>query len=408
MQTKAINDLLAEVRTPGFVLSSEAIHEDIKQFEEFRMAITTDVEDVINRRSPYLLAIALTEDAAYLAVVKRKLGLSGGGAAVASYGICEAAHNMWSKLNQLFSIKRDVVLVPNDEFKQMIALVYHNSFDPEGVAGIIRKYLNLSNPTFETTGNLLFTEDAEKLSTCIFENSNDNISDVQFQFNEDDLIFQDMRASGYGELIYEGVGRSRYITRSGRTLDILNFNRKEGENALGVDLIYYLREYRSVVMLQYKRINGGTYYTSSDGNYSKEMDRMVNTRSIFEIPDLGNDFAHKLFRLSECPYYLKLCPDSSLTTNKFVSGACIHLDHWNRLMLSPKCTTSHGNHKLSYDDLDGRHLRSGEFIHLVKRGLIGGYLASIEHLMQIIKQLHAQKHMVVSAIETPGRGYVDG
>lgn len=392
----------------GVLFISDVIAKDITEYGGFSAATDEHKKGVLSLQNPYALAVIFGSDSTHMAIVKRKMGLSGGGAAVASYEVCDVDYWDFKDIDMYENDKRDVIIEDPKEFLETLEALYSVDSDRERISDLIDKYINLSSPTFQTEGNMLFMEDAEKLSACIFQEKADKITTPLFKINEDDLIYKDLYSSGNGELKDDVGGHVRYITESGRTLDVVNVNRKEGEAALGVDLIYYLREYRSIVMLQYKRLTGGVYYTVSDSNYKKELDRMAKTRELFNVPHSSDaNFSHKLFRLSECPYYLKLCPESSFTTNRFVSGACIHLDYWNQLMLSERCITEKGNSKLEYEDLDYRYLRSSEFISLTKRGMLGGYIASIETLAKLLKQLKSEKHIVIAAIESPEMGYTD-
>lgn len=401
-------ELMKSVNAYGVLFVSDVIATDIAEYGGFSAATDEHEKGVLSVQNPYSMAVIFGTESTHLAIIKRKMGLSGGGAAVSSYEVCDIDFWDFGEIDMYHDDNRSVIIEKPKDFYETFEALYSDSENRSCIDSLIQKYINLSSPTFESEGNMLFMEDAEKISTCIFQSKADPITTPLFKIIEDDLIFKDLYSSGNGELKQDIGGHVRYITELGRTLDVVNVNRKEGEAALGVDLIYYLMEYRSVVMLQYKRLSGGVYYTSNDGNYRKEMDRMSETRALFSIPETTDaDMSHKLFRLSDCPYYLKLCPESSATTNRFVSGACIHIDYWNKLMLSRRCLTDRGNNKLEYADLDYRYLRSSEFISLTKRGMLGGYMSSIKALADLLKQLKAEKHIVIAAIESPEMGYTD-
>jgi len=400
--------LIKRLQEPGVLFISNDISNDILDYGEFKAAITENVSSFISEKYPYSLAVIFGDVNTHLAIIKKKMSLSGGGVAVASYETCDVTHWPFDSITMYKNTKNNIIIENNKNFEETLEIIYNNEINKECIINLLKKYNNLTSPTFESKGNELFYEDAEKMSTCIFTDTRDKITTPIFQISEDDLIYKDLYSAGNGSLIEDFGGHVRYITETGRNLDIIYVNRKEGEAALGVDLIYYTREYRSIVMLQYKRISGGVYYTSSDRNYAKEIERMEKTRKYFEIPnELESNIAHRYFRLSDCPYYLKLCPESSTTTNRFVSGACINLDHWNLLMLSERCSTPHGNNKLSYEDLDGRHLRSTEFIILTQRGLLGGYMPSIKRLGGLIRNLKSEMHIVIASIESPSSNYSD-
>lgn len=403
--------LINRLTDSGIVFHSEIIANHAEEHNDFKAAIMSDVSEQINDKSPYALAIVCGDSSTHLAVIKRKMEFPGGGIAVASYGLHTTLHYSLDelKLDEVVA-GEEATLIPAYDLKWALKKLYDHEFDEDGVKEIVTKYVNLSSPTFESEGNELFSDDAENMSVKMFAVKKDPIMKPIFGINEDDMIYKDLYSAGNGELISDAAGHARYLTRDGRCLDVINVNRKAGEKALGVDLIYYIREFRSIVMLQYKRISypAKTYYTNSDGNYLKEIERMTETRHRFAMPDKVEDkIKHKYFRLSNCPYYFKICPESSSTLNKYVAGACIHLDHWQALMKSEHCQTKQGNQKLGYDELDGRYLKSSEFIELTKRGMLGGYISGLEALSDIILELKNLNHTVVASIESPGEGYTD-
>ncbi len=406
MVKNARMQVVREFDEPGVIFVSETIGSDILEYGEFRAAITENVGHHITKNSPYSLAIVVGAGMVHLAIIKRKLGLSGGGVAVASYGTCEIEHVSRHLGKKVEGEIKNEILCHSKEFGIILNELCDDSANKGDIIELIYKYIHLSSPTFRTEGNMLFSEDAEKLSTCIFLENDDPVAEPIFKVNEDDLIYKDLYMRENGILIEDIGGHVRYVTEAGRTLDIINVNRKDGESALGVDLIYYMREFRSIVMLQYKRITSGVYYTSQDHNYLNEIGRMDATRKHFDLPVVDDDnLKHKYFRLSSCPFYFKLCPDSSSTTNRFVTGACVHIDYWNALMLSERCRTSGGNCRLGYDELEGRHLTSMEFINLTKRGLLGGHISGLKALAALIKSLKLAKHMVVASVASPAVGY---
>ncbi|WP_419787984.1 hypothetical protein [Pseudodesulfovibrio sp.] len=408
MARDRIISYINRLEEPGFLFDSENVSTDANEYDEFRAAINFDVRRQLSRISPYALAVVCGDTSTHLSVIKRKMGLSGGGAAVASYGLYTTEYHSKDALGFDENDWDEVIVLEPSTLREVLKLLYEKPQDKEGVAQIIKQFINLSSPTFESSGNELFADDAEKMSVDIFEDEYDPIVTPIFKINEDDLIYRDLYSTGNGELLEDLTGHARYLTQGGRCLDVINVNRKEGEKALGVDLIYYIREFRSIVMVQYKRISSGTYYTNSDGNYQKEIDRMMSSKHLFMIPQkVEQRVEHKYYRLSDCPFFFKICPESTVTTHKFVSGACISLDHWQSLMKSAHCQTRQGNNRLGYDELDGRYLRSKEFINLTKRGMLGGYIADLAALADLIRELKNLEHTVVASIESPKEDYTD-
>lgn len=408
-KNKKAKKFIDDINEIGILFRSDSIIDDVNEHNEFRTAINIDVSSHITKNDPYALAIMTNYDSStYLSIIKRKMGLSGGGIVISSYEICELLGKYDIKIPEEEFDENNCAVLKKLYFKKLINHIYSEQSDDECLINLLIKYQNLSNPTFTNTGNLLYADDAENMSERIFEDSYDPVNAPIFKINEDDLIYHDLYSEENGKLKYKKPGHIRYITESERLLDVINVNRKLAEKALGVDLIYHIREFRLIAMVQYKRIDRGVYYTSSDRNYAKEIQRMEKNLHKFKIPDdIEDHIAHKFFRLQSDPFYFKLCPDSSLTKNKYVSGACLPFDQWNRLMKSDFCQTKSGSKKIEYGDLQNRYLKSSEFISLVKRGMLGGYIKDLKQLANIINELSDRQHIVVAAIESPGRDYID-
>lgn len=285
---KKITELLKAIDNHGLAIFSNSVATHIFEKNEFNYASTIDLSEYLNNQNNYAIMIICSDSISYLSIVKRKMDFPDGTVAVTSYGISSICKYSFENLQ--IKTKKSIdhtQLIEPKNLRLIIKKIYTDINDDgkEKIVELIKKYIHLSGPTFESEGNELFADDAEHIGVRIFRSRKDPIVRPLFDINEDDMIYKDLYSSNNGELIEDSVGHVRYITEQGRWLDVVNVNRKAGEKALGVDLIYYLREYRSIVMLQYKRIKDktGTYYASSDGNYNSEIERMARTRDLLTV-----------------------------------------------------------------------------------------------------------------------------
>jgi len=385
----------------GFLLAASSITDDLETKESFSSAINYNVRILLNRIDPYALVIVTGNSGVFLAIVKCQMELTAGGAAVSSYGFTEITSYNNTTIHNLFKFDgENSYTVANDAFKQVLTTIIDSEQNCGAIIELLEKFYNLSNPTFDSEGNQLFADEAENIAERIFEYSKDPVERVLRPL-EDDLIARDMRAFENGDLISDNTSIMSYATTNGRKLHVINFNRHIGENAIGVDLLYYLRDFHSIVMLQYKRLDDKRYYVSHDNNYQNELNRMESSKHHFSLPATYPDnLKHKIFRLNDCPFYFKLCPPWTKTTNKIVTGDCIPINQMKAIIDADFCTTPNGNKRIHKNNTRDICLKSTEFISLVKKGLIGGYVPSLERFLKLVHELKYNNHMLVTAIES--------
>ena len=138
----------------------------------------------------------------------------------------------------------------------------------------------------------------------------------QVSIREDPQITHDSNSFPGMEVARRDVVGSVVLADGNAYLTILNCNRQKLETTLGVDLIYYNHHYESFVLVQYKRMSegpeGAEYRPVGDSNHQKEIDRMLAANAALAAlpqPPVSVD----TFRLSEAPFYLKLCEPKAKT-----------------------------------------------------------------------------------------------
>ncbi|PAD92928.1 hypothetical protein [Shouchella clausii] len=192
---------------------------------------------------------------------------------------------------------------------------------------------------------------------------------------EDEMINHDFSIFGdWNKCKSEIVGMA-YFEKGNENLFIWNINRKPLESVLGVDLLYYVEEYNSFVMVQYKRMsreNDKWVYRANDKAYQKEL---VNMKAFEDASprEETNDGDPNQFRLNSCPFYFKLCK-STLERSKVpdvIPGLYIPLKYWEDIISHPTFVKGvRGGIAVGYHNA-GRWLTKVDFTNLVQKGWIG-------------------------------------
>ncbi len=226
------------------------------------------------------------------------------------------------------------------------------------------------------------------------------------QIGHDQITFPGMsfaRSSAVGSVVLRGNGE--YLT-------ILNCNRQPLERTLGVDLIYYNHRFDSFVLVQYKRMTDGThgpeYRPDSDRNHAKEMERMAKADKILRALPRRRDKGTDTFRLSNQPFFLKLCEArvKTLLDAGMVSGMYVPLVLWRRLLRSPAVRGPRGGIAVTWENTR-RRFNNGEFTGLLRNGWIGSAAGESKLLSKIIKGVLASDHMLVLAATSEGPRTMD-
>lgn len=208
------------------------------------------------------------------------------------------------------------------------------------------------------------------------------------------------------------VGAIEVVNTMGQRLTIMNCNRQKLEQTLGVDLIYFSHNYRSFVLVQYKRLvpNAGgkpAYWPDSDPNYAVEIEKMNCAAEELTLLNSKPTSVHD-YRLGSDAFYFKFCEarqKSSLDAG-MISGMYLPLGLWNQFVLSEKSKGPRGGLRIDWDR-HPRSLNNSSFCHLLKNGWVGSSAAQTKCLEQIIEGTLAGKRMLVIAATSPNQSRPD-
>jgi hypothetical protein len=148
---------------------------------------------------------------------------------------------------------------------------------------------------------------------------------------EDGAIEHDARSVPGFELIESDRTGRAVFTRGNERLEIYTANRRQLEQALGVDLIYLNVTRRNLVMLQYKMLDPPTDGTTDwtyrpDRQLEEELERM--RRFARENGALQNEY-----RLNGAIFYLKFVKRDGAMRQ---GGVILPIDHYDLFARSPQ------------------------------------------------------------------------
>ena len=205
---------------------------------------------------------------------------------------------------------------------------------------------------------------------------------------EDDLIERDTKVFGDWLKIDRFDTKKRLVQfqKEDSTLTVLNTNRSNIEDTLGVDLLYFHDTYKSFVMIQYKKLERNhknkLLYRPIDKSYEKEIQRML----ILENHDLLNLQCSKMheYRLHKSAFYFKLCDptDEKMSPQNLVPGLYFPLDYWKFLMNSKEIYGERGGKRFVKGEV--RYINNTLFVMLVQDGWIGSISEDMTTLESLV------------------------
>jgi hypothetical protein len=239
------------------------------------------------------------------------------------------------------------------------------------------------------------------------------LSRLRSPVREDLLIAHDHATFPGMDVAWRDVRGSVELAAGEERLTILNCNRQPLEQTLGVDLIYYSHSYDSFVLVQYKRMSGGSsgvpeYRPEGDRSHVKELDRMISADNMLTDLKEPNAGGIAAFRLSRQSFFVKLCEAKMrpMLDASMVSGMYVPLGLWQRLLESGSARGPRGGIRITWETCR-RRLSNSEFINLVRHGWIGSAEAQSRVLSEIIKGVLDGGRMLIYAATSSARGTRD-
>jgi hypothetical protein len=221
------------------------------------------------------------------------------------------------------------------------------------------------------------------------------------QIREDTMIAHDANIfADWPEVRRYRVGAVQFANAS-QQVTIINVNRTPIEETLGTDLLYYHHQYRSFVLVQYKRMLGEasgsqSYRPNTDNAYQKEINRMRSFQHA--LPDSTGRDPVQQYRLHPGAFYFKLCPvtDFEPLSSALIEGMYLPLDYWQSLLDSNRAIGPRGGVAVTRENA-GRHLNNTMFSYLVEHGWIGSRSEPTQKLEELVGELLSQGRSLLLA-----------
>lgn len=193
---------------------------------------------------------------------------------------------------------------------------------------------------------------------------------------------------------------------TGERLTVILANRLPLEEQTGTDLIYFNETYQSFVMVQYKAMEregrrnrpAEAVYRLPDAQLKEEIDRMdavlAELKACAPSTDIGG------YRLTENPFFLKLCPRLVFNPDDvgLVPGMYLPLDYWKLLENDPGIKGPRGGLRITYENAK-RHFDNTAFTTVVSKAWVGTTPSQSQVLQDVIRETLKTGKAVVIAIK---------
>jgi len=222
----------------------------------------------------------------------------------------------------------------------------------------------------------------------------DNLPPSTIKTDERRIVEHDMAMFADWQQVRSTYTTTRAYTDGRSTVTLMGVDCSKVEDIAGVDLIYHIDTYDSLVMLQYKRMTDGAY--RPDRRCHDQNDRMSRIYEAMQTAPPGPSDEPD-FRLSKNPFYFKVCDGRiPLEFNELlIEGMYFPQEHW-RHVLGP-----HGGDAPKYGRSVSRKtaprwLSNTEFVDIAKKGWIGSDRAAGRHWVQgLVQQCLDDGHAVI-------------
>ena len=215
-----------------------------------------------------------------------------------------------------------------------------------------------------------------KLSTVSTAQSVLDLLDAE-PLQEQDLIRQDQAA--FSGLLKDGECRSgRFGGAGSREVRVYVYDKKPLETVLGIDLLIFLADFETYLLLQYKCMEpksddrGKTWSYLADAQLHKQIQAMDSAvEAIARLPAPAAT-SFKDWRLTEEAFYFKFCettrPDAR--DDALVAGITLSHSHLKHFLTLPEATGKYPGLRIGYANCP-RYFNNTQFTDLAREGWIG-------------------------------------
>lgn len=220
----------------------------------------------------------------------------------------------------------------------------------------------------------------------------DGLSVVRLR--EDQMVLNDMMKIPGFDLVKSHMTGTAIFRSDRERLAVILANRLPLEQQTGTDLIYFNETFRSFILVQYKAMED-----EKDANGKKQaVFRLPNkqleeeiTRMDVLLSQLNSCELNTIrdgFRLTENPFFLKLCPRFSFDpdSTELIKGMYLPLEYWKLLIKDSSIKGTQGGLRVTFENV-GRHMDNTNFVNIISKAWVGTTPSQTAVLEKLIYQI---------------------
>ncbi len=219
------------------------------------------------------------------------------------------------------------------------------------------------------------------------------------RFQEESALQHDLFNWGGVTPIHQ-VGRSAFV-QGDRRLDVIYANKNSLERTLGVDLIYYNRDYDLFALVQYKLMHkeAEQMVYRPDPQMSNELSRMDKIYEAYQRTTVIQ--SHGEYRLNDDGFMFKLVPDRGLqpASGELIRGMYLPREYMH-FLLGPKGRKGPKGGPIITFDGAPRHLTNSQFSASIHSGWIGTRGFHSQTIKDVVQQYYRTENAVMVAHES--------
>ena len=157
-------------------------------------------------------------------------------------------------------------------------------------------------------------------------------------------------------------------------------------------------------MMERDHENRSALFRLPQPQLTKEIERM--DKLLMELRACEADDSRDGFRLSENPFFLKLCPKLIFNPDDvgLIPGMYLPLDYWRALAKHPGLKGPLGGQSVTYENV-GRYFDNTAFASLVAKAWVGTTSRQSALLREAIRATLESGKAIAIAINVPGIGF---
>jgi hypothetical protein len=222
----------------------------------------------------------------------------------------------------------------------------------------------------------------------------------QVRLREDPMVVNDSLVIPGFEAVKNTPFNSVVFENDQRKLTVFITNRQPLEKQLGVDLIYYNETFKAFLMIQYKAMEkegNETIYRFPNDQLTEEITRMKEVLSELQKCDPNTEADG--YRLSENPFFLKLCPRIVFDPDNIglIKGMYLPLGYWDFISEDISLIGPKGGKRISYANAR-RYFDNTAFIDIAASAWVGTTISQSAELAVLVRSTLEAGRSVVFAI----------